>query len=342
MKKKISHQKKAGIVFSALALLVLASVLVLCLPRETHVTSFGPAMQAHFGEEVKNASPAGFVQCEDGSFLVCDSALHVIWRVTETSSEIVCGALGEGDANGTVRGGYRDGAANEARFDTPVDILPYRNGYLISDSLNAVVRFWDPEKAAVVTFAGTGERARVDGTVEKASFLSPCGMCADEAGNVYVADTLSHTIRKIDTSGYVSTFLGAKQGNLDGSFDVACLSYPVDIVCMDEGFAIADRGNASVRAVRAGELVTLFSDKDLAQGTLVNAFSPEALCYENGTLLVADSGTRTVWSLKKNAVTPACLASQSDELFCPVGLWTDGERLFVSSAESPCLEVVAK
>lgn len=342
--KPLQKKKQIGILVFAGLLFVLVWLILFCLPKATApaLRTWGVPLQVTREDGTTlSASPAGMVLCEDGSLLVCDSALHVIWRVSENSAEIVAGKLGAPTADGGVLGGYVDADAKNARFNTPTDILPYQDGYLISDSLNRVLRYYDPIAGAVVTFAGTGAPGQTDGTLERATFASPAGMCMDRDGNVYVADTLNHVIRKVDRSGYVSTFLGSVQGFADGSFDVARLSYPVDIVCEEDEFYIADRGNRAVRAVQSGELVTLCgADPELLGSVEQIAFLPEAVVSLGDSLCIADSALCGLRTLHGETVEEWIAPSAGGSDFLPTALETDGTRLFVASASSSTIEVL--
>jgi len=77
----------------------------------------------------------------------------------------------------------------------------------VADSRNARIRMITPD-GTTTTLAGNDELKRVDGKGVNASFQHPVSLVADTSGNVYVADTASHCIRRIDDSGDVRTIVG--------------------------------------------------------------------------------------------------------------------------------------
>jgi sugar lactone lactonase YvrE len=83
---------------------------------------------------------------------------------------------------------------------------------------------------AISTVAGNGTAGYKDGTGQQAMFARPLGVTVDTGGNLYVADTDNHRIRKIDPSGVVTTFAGNGIGaSLDGTGVAAQLASPVGI-----------------------------------------------------------------------------------------------------------------
>jgi sugar lactone lactonase YvrE len=81
---------------------------------------------------------------------------------------------------------------------------------------------------AVSTLAGAGSRGAVDGTGTAATFSAPQGLAVDSAGNVYVADTLNSTVRKITSAGVVTTVVGQAgvAAFVPGVSTVNLLAYP--------------------------------------------------------------------------------------------------------------------
>jgi sugar lactone lactonase YvrE len=122
----------------------------------------------------------------------------------ETHFRVLAGAspAGVNDGSDEVTGG-------DARFNVPTGIAVDSSGTLyVTDSHNDVIRRITAV-GAVTTFAGhAGEFGSANGIGSAALFGVPQGAAVDIAGNVYIADTFNHTIRKITPGGVVSTFAG--------------------------------------------------------------------------------------------------------------------------------------
>ena len=93
----------------------------------------------------------------------------------------------------------------------------------VADTLTSTIRKITPG-GVVSTLAGSaGQRGSTDGNGSVALFYQPDGVAVDGSGNVYVADTYNHTVRKITPGGVVSTLAGSagQSGSTDGSGSAA-------------------------------------------------------------------------------------------------------------------------
>jgi len=115
----------------------------------------------------------------------------------------------------------------------------------------------------VSTVAGTGLSGfSGDGGPATAAFLSgPSGVAADAAGNIYIADTANHRIRKIDVNGIITTIAGTGIPGFSGDGDSAItaqLNTPVDVAVNAAGtyIYVADQGNNRIRRIFSGFMTT--------------------------------------------------------------------------------------
>ncbi len=130
----------------------------------------------------------------------------------------------------------------------------------IADNRNNRIAKVRPKAAAITTFAGsvngssglTGD----GGPAAKAAVDSPKGVCVDKDGNVYIADSSNHRVRKVAAkTGVMSTVAGMTGNgyNGDGIAATAAKLYYPSGVCVDAAgnLYIADKGNYRVRKVDA-------------------------------------------------------------------------------------------
>lgn len=114
-----------------------------------------------------------------------------------------------------------------------------------------------PEKPTKVPVWRRGYK---DGRAHKALFNQPTGMAVDSRGNLFVADSLNHCIRRIAPGGQVKTWAGnGTRGHHDGKGAKARLNRPTGIVNgPDNGLLVIDQGNQSLRFIdKHRDLLTL-------------------------------------------------------------------------------------
>jgi hypothetical protein len=113
------------------------------------------------------------------------------------------------------------------------------NLYVLSDNGSRIRKI--TPAGTVTTLAGSGLTTPfADGTGTAASFNSAQGLAVDSAGNVFVADTNNHRIRRITPEGVVSTFAGsATSGSINATGTNATFTLP-------RGVAVDSAGNVYV------------------------------------------------------------------------------------------------
>ncbi|TGL09166.1 hypothetical protein EHQ43_01540 [Leptospira bouyouniensis] len=118
-----------------------------------------------------------------------------------------------------------------------------------------------PTSTAVVsTFAGQASSGLVDATGTAAKFKQPNGIAFDSAGNMYVADTGNHCIRKITSAGVVTVFAGSDTGvsgltNATGT--AARFNEPFGVAVDSAGNVyVGDSLNMVIRKITSAGVVT--------------------------------------------------------------------------------------
>jgi sugar lactone lactonase YvrE len=143
--------------------------------------------------------------------------------------------------------GSDDGTGSAAKFAGPQGLAMDDSGYIyVADSGNGTIRKILPT-AKVTTLAGTaGQLGSDDGTGPAARFTFPESVAADRLGNVYVADSMNDTVRKITPAGVVTTLTRA-------------VKRPVGVATDgQDNVYVADTGNNAIRKITpSGELSTV-------------------------------------------------------------------------------------
>lgn len=156
--------------------------------------------------------------------------------------------------------GTRDGAGPQARFDDPWGIVVMEDGtrYVADAGDNNRIRRITRD-GVVSTLAG-GSEGFADGTGAAAAFHTPSALARDAAGNLYVADTGNHAIRRITPDGVVTTVAGTgTPGFRDGPALQAQFNGPIGVAVDGGGrLYVADTYNDRIRLIdRDGSVTTL-------------------------------------------------------------------------------------
>ncbi len=102
----------------------------------------------------------------------------------------------------------------------------------------------------VSTFAGSDIAGFADDIGTAARFDYPTGVAVDSSGNVYVADSYNHRIRKITPAGVASTLAGSTSCYRNGAANTAKFDYPTGVAVDSYGNVyVADENNHRIRKI---------------------------------------------------------------------------------------------
>ena len=153
------------------------------------ITSAGVVSTVASGTPVSFAGPTGVAVDASGNVYVADHFYNMIRKITSAG---VVSTLA-----GSATSGSNDGTGPSASFSRPTGVAVDGSGNVyVADRNNNMIR--KITSAGVVsTLAGSTTSGSNDGTGPSASFLYPYGVAVDGSGNVYIADSDNHMIRKI-------------------------------------------------------------------------------------------------------------------------------------------------
>jgi len=167
-----------------------------------------------------------------------------------------------------------------ARLDTPIGVAIDGAGNIyIADTLNHRIRKVTRATGLISTVAGTGVAGYNGDNIPatQAQVNSPTGLAVDTAGNLFIADQSNNRIRKINTSGIITTVVGNGQNNVyrgeNGPAVNAQICYPYSVVVDGAGnLFVSDSGNHAVRKVAASTQVITTVVPGVAMCGLPGAF----------------------------------------------------------------------
>lgn len=206
--------------------------------------------------------------------------------------------------------GFADGDGADARFNTLQGVCVSAAGKIyVADTGNHLIRQINVSDTVVTvsTVAGlAGTSGAANGPNFDARFHSPTDVAVDADGNLFVADSVNNSIRKIAVSGGVTTIAGemGKKETVDGIGVDAHFNRPSRLLLTADFLYIAEADGHIIRRMDADGLMTTLAGKagepGSADGEAVDArFNVPASMAKasDGAIYITDSGNHTIRKL---------------------------------------------
>ena len=267
----------------------------------TFTGSGTPSTVDGVGTQATHYLPRGMDADAVGNLYLVSYQHHRVRRISGTGMvTTVAGVAG--------KAGWTDGPGALATFNYPADVaVSPANDLYVADRNNHRIR--KISNGVVTTFAGSGNPSFLDGTGVQARFYYPEGIAVDQAGNIYVADTYNHRVRKINQAGVVTTVAGSSQGYVEGKGTAARFYRPGGIAVDAAGnIFVADTYNHRIRGVKPDGQTSLLAGSGAAAwldavGATARFYYPRDLAVDgDGKVYVADSSNNRVRVIGANAV----------------------------------------
>jgi len=270
----------------------------------------GPATSAYLDFPLRIAADS------KGNFYFADYYSYVIREVSGGTINTIVGTPGDLEtSSGTVQTstfGFQgdNGPAIQANISNVHGLAVDSTGNIyIADTFNGIVRKVTPPGAiatptgTITTFAGVAPATGVlthgysgdGGPATSAELSQPSGVAVDSNGNVYIADYGNYTVRKVDSSGKISTIAGTGTSGYSGDggpANKALLAQPYAVALDSSGnIYISDLGNNNIREVT--------TDGNIH--TIVSNISTDSIAVDAaGSIYFTDSITSTVRKILSN------------------------------------------
>lgn len=302
----------------------------------------GPAVNAQLN------APTGLT-ITNGNIYVADLSNHRVRKI-DLNTGIITSIAGNGTAS--FNSGYSgdNGLAVNAQINNPTDVALDKQGNVyIADVFNHCIRKITASTGIITTIAGNGTPgfSGDGGQAVQATLNAPQGIEIDAQGNIYVADTRNHRIRKIDaTTKIINTIAGSS--NLpafsgDGGLAInAELANPLGIAFDKNGnIYIVDRQSHRIRkiTISTGIITTVAGNgiiKFAGDGGLATKaslkFPSDVTVDPQGNLFIGDQISHRV---RKVDAKTSIITTVDSDLYRPTGVASDTEgNVYIADREN--------
>jgi streptogramin lyase len=206
--------------------------------------------------------------------------------------------------------GVVDGPGPRARFADPFGLAAGPDGAVYVADAGESNRLRRILPTGLVSTLAGGTEGFVDGLGPAAQFHTPSGLARDGQGDLYVADTGNHAIRKVSPAGLVSTLAGlGTPGFHDGPAAEALFDGPIGVAVGPDGSVyVADSYNDRIRKIAPGGVVSTVAGQGTpgyadGPGASARFDTPSGLAVgPHGDLFVADTGNDAVRRIDRDGI----------------------------------------
>ena len=262
----------------------------------------GPALEAHLN------IPLAIHADADGDVILLDAGNSRIREIHKADSS-VHKVAGGGVDSWTSFGGD-GGPATAALFNNPYGVATDAQGNIyIADQFNHSIRMINKATGVITTIAGKGPDhagySGDNGPATQAMLNMPVSVAVDQDGNIYIADSGNHVIRKV-TNGNITTIAGSGVSGYIGDGAAATsakLNSPRSLAVDKLGNVyVVDMGNNVIRQINSNGVISTYvgtgaagytGDGGAAHQATIN--SPAGIAVDsNGNLYIADTNNAVV------------------------------------------------
>ena len=246
--------------------------------------------------------PSGVAVGSDGSVYIADTNDNRIRKVD--ANGLVSTIAGTGGPSFSGDGG----PATAAALKQPWGLALSGTSLFVADTGNNRIRVIDLNTGVISTVAGNGSASSSGdgGSATGAGINFPAAVAVDGAGNVIIAETKGHKIRRVDSTGTISTLAGTGTSGFSGdggSASSSLLSDPYGVAVTSAGdVLIADTWNDRIRKVSGGTITTVVGpipgvfccNDDGVAGTNANTSAPGDAVSFGGNVYFTDTAHNRV------------------------------------------------